>query len=317
MTLLDDTMSPLNVFLARMRAVPDRAMGPVFACLVLMSVGIAHETVFTIVADGYTISAYSYLLAILPLSIILIWLERRAIFAHQHASLSIAIVSMGSWVALAAILLAMAGQLASSVQLAASICVLVTFWMAAFCSCFGTVATRRALFALLFLLLLIPVPKHLMDVLVTHLQHASVTTVEWLFRVAGIPFLRHGEHFALADFQMEVAKECSGIRSTVALFITGLLSGHLLLKSKWNRFALLLSIIPLAILKNGLRIFTLSALALYVDPAVMSSSLHRRGGFVFFSLALLALFALVGALMRRERAARVKPMSPEAQHSVL
>ena len=82
---------------------------------------------------------------------------------------------------------------------------------------------------------------------------------------------------------------------------------------------LLLAVVPLAIAKNGLRIFTLSVLAEYVDPAFISSTLHRRGGFVFFGITLLILFALLRALMRRENRARARMQQnaalPKAQQT--
>ena len=44
--------------------------------------------------------------------------------------------------------------------------------------------------------------------------------------------------------------------------------------------------LPLGIIKNGIRITTLTLLAIYVDPSFLSGNLHREGGFLFFLLAL-------------------------------
>jgi exosortase/archaeosortase family protein len=44
-------------------------------------------------------------------------------------------------------------------------------------------------------------------------------------------------------------------------------------------------IVPLAVAKNAIRIFTLSTLAMYVDPGFLAGPLHTRGGIVFFALA--------------------------------
>ena len=60
----------------------------------------------------------------------------------------------------------------------------------------------------------------------------------------------------------------------------------------------MLTLVPIAILKNGVRIATLSALAIYWDEKILASDLHRKGGVVFFILALL-LAGVVIVLLRK------------------
>ena len=43
------------------------------------------------------------------------------------------------------------------------------------------------------------------------------------------------------------------------------------------------------IVKNGIRIVTLTLLAIYVDPSFLYGRLHREGGIVFFLIGLLLL----------------------------
>ncbi|MGA9484184.1 MAG: archaeosortase/exosortase family protein, partial [Candidatus Acidiferrales bacterium] len=58
---------------------------------------------------------------------------------------------------------------------------------------------------------------------------------------------------------------------------------------------------PVAILKNGIRITTLTLLSIYVDPGFLTGNLHHEGGFVFFFLALAILFPALLFLQRSER----------------
>lgn len=104
--------------------------------------------------------------------------------------------------------------------------------------------------------------------------------------VTGIPFFREGSTFHLTKFSVEVAEECSGIRSSIALFITSILAGQLFLNSTSRKIILILSVFPITIVKNGLRIVTLSLLGNYVDIRILSSALHKQGGIPFFILAL-------------------------------
>ena len=100
---------------------------------------------------------------------------------------------------------------------------------------------------------------------------------------------------------IQVAKECSGIRSSLGLFITGILAGHLFLRTGWKKFILILFIYPITVLKNGIRIVTLSSLAVYVDERFITQSfLHRSGGFLFYIPALFLLGIVLWWLRKTE-----------------
>ena len=86
---------------------------------------------------------------------------------------------------------------------------------------------------------------------------------------------------------IEIADECSGIRSSLALVMTVLLAGHMFLTSAWKKALLALAVIPLTIVKNGIRIVSLTLLAVHVNPSFLTGQLHHEGGIVFFVLALL------------------------------
>ena len=89
-----------------------------------------------------------------------------------------------------------------------------------------------------------------------------------------------------------MARECSGIRSTVVLFITSLLASHLFLKSPWRRFVLVAFVIPLAIVRNGFRILVIGLLCVHIGPHMIDSFIHHRGGPIFFVLSLIPLFVV-------------------------
>jgi exosortase/archaeosortase family protein len=97
-----------------------------------------------------------------------------------------------------------------------------------------------------------------------------------------------------------VAEECSSIRSSLMLLVTGMVLAHLFLRSLWSKFLVVLAAVPLSVLKNGLRIFVLSMLGIHVDPGFLTGRLHREGGLIFFGIALLILFFLIRVLQRFE-----------------
>lgn len=175
------------------------------------------------------------------------------------------------------------------------------FFTGSFIFCYGLRAFQLALFPILFLLFTVPIPEEIMDRLIYYLQLGSTEFTHLLFWVTGIPFIREGFVFQLPGMSIEVAKQCSGIRSTLALVITSLVAGELFLKTRWKKLVLVLCVFPITMFKNGLRITVLSLLGVYVDPRILGSELHRSGGIPFFVLALIFMSPILFFLMRSEK----------------
>jgi exosortase C (VPDSG-CTERM-specific) len=161
-----------------------------------------------------------------------------------------------------------------------------------------------AAFPVAFLFFMVPLPDAVVHCLETASKLASAEVAAVFFQLSGTPALRDGTVFQLPGIVIEVAQECSGIRSSLVLFITGLLTSYLLLKSPWRRALLVGVVIPLGILRNGLRILVISLLCVEVGPQMIHSAIHRRGGPYFFALSLIPLFLLLWWLRRGEEAVR-------------
>jgi exosortase/archaeosortase family protein len=104
-----------------------------------------------------------------------------------------------------------------------------------------------------------------------------------------------------------VASECSGIHSTLVLLITSLMAGYLFLHSPWKRTWLVLAMVPLALLRNGFRIFVIGQLCVHIGPEMINSPIHRRGGPLFFVLSLIPFFLFLIYLRKSERRGKNSP----------
>jgi exosortase len=173
---------------------------------------------------------------------------------------------------------------------------------------YGVDAFRAARFPLLFLGFMIPIPGIVLDGATYFLKGGSTEAVAGLFSLTRTPYYREGFTFSLADFVIVVADECSGIRSSIALLLTTLMAGHMFLGRAWTKTVLALAILPVVILKNGIRIASLSLLAMHVDPGFLTGQLHHEGGVVFFLLAL-AILGPVLFMLRRAEMARTRGVS--------
>ena len=165
---------------------------------------------------------------------------------------------------------------------------------------FGRAWMQAAAFPLAYLIFLVPMPDVMANALETASKYASAEVANVLFHLTGMPVLRGGLVFQLPNITIEVAQECSGIRSSWVLFMTSILAANLFLKTSWRRIVLVLFVIPLAILRNGFRILVIGLLCVNVGPQMIHSAIHRRGGPLFFVLSLVPLLLLLAWLHKGE-----------------
>ena len=169
---------------------------------------------------------------------------------------------------------------------------------------FGRGWMRSAAFPLAYLIFMVPMPDAMADALETASKYASAEVANFLFHLSGTPFLRAGLIFQLPNITIEVAQECSGIRSSWVLLMTSILAANLFLKARWRRFALVAFVIPLAILRNGFRILVIGLLCVNIGPQMIHSLIHRRGGPLFFMLSLIPFFLVLWWLRKGDARTR-------------
>ena len=164
----------------------------------------------------------------------------------------------------------------------------VCFW------CLDRATLSAVAFPLGFLLFSAPFPHFMVHAIETFLQYTSALCAHLFFSLSGMSFIREGLMFQLPGIHLEVAPECSGIHSTLVLFISSLVAGQLFLRSFTARTLLALAVIPLGILRNAFRIWTIGELCVHISPDMIESPIHTRGGPLFFALSLipLALFLI-------------------------
>lgn len=177
----------------------------------------------------------------------------------------------------------------------------IAVWIGAFSLCYGVAATRASLFALLFLFLAVPWPDAILSRVIYGLQQGSTEIAFVIFKSLGVPVLRRGFLLSVPSVTIQVAQECSSIRSSIALFITCLLAAHFSLRRIWATLVFVFVALAFSVVKNGIRIAVLTLLSIYVDPSFLTGDLHRDGGILFFLLALVMLWPLLLLLQKLEK----------------
>ena len=242
----------------------------------------------------------SHLLLIPAISAWILFLERDRIFKIRSSDLRVGFLFFLGGAAFALVAFSLGSAWSSLNRLSVYIFALVLLWIAGFAFFFGRTASSQARFPLAFLLLAIPIPDFFLDKAIYLLQKGSAEIAAVLFDWSGVPVLREGFVFHLAHVNIEVARECSGIRSSLALLILAILVAYFYLKTFWKQAVLVVAGLFVMILKNGVRIVTLTLLASYVDPGFLYGRLHHEGGVFFFLLGLLMLAPLLWFLQRSE-----------------
>ncbi len=247
---------------------------------------------------------YSHIPLIPFISLYLAWSRRGAVFAAGRgnatlglcatliAALSLAVPAIAGF---RGILLAEPTHLALIISAYVALIVAAAGWL------LDPALTRAVAFPLAFLLFMIPLPPAWVAFVELGLQHGSAAVAIALLDIARTPVFYHDLLLQLPGITLHVAPECSGIHSTLALLMVSLLAGYSFLRSPLHAGLLAMAVLPLALFRNGLRIFTVAELCVHGGPAMIDSPIHRRGGPVFFALSLIPLFLLLAYLMRREQ----------------
>lgn len=271
-----------------------------FAFLCAVSVAFWGRPLVSTLKLALANDAYTHILLILPLGAALIYLDSKALRTAAQPSPRVG----GALLVLALVIGCYArwgmADTPNLVRLSFGMFALVLWWLASFLLCFGTRTFWSFLFPLCFLFLIVPIPEVALNRIVEFLQDQSAVAARLMFRMVGVPATRDGIMVSIPGLDIEVAQECSSIRSSLVLIVTTMVLAHLFLRSWWRKALLIAAAIPLSVAKNGFRIFTIAELGMRVDPGFLTGNLHHHGGILFFGLSVVAVGVLLWALRRTE-----------------
>jgi exosortase C (VPDSG-CTERM-specific) len=262
---------------------------------------------------------YSHILLIPGVTAYLLWLRRPELPRDGSPSRALAMVFVAGGICFVGgyfIALSLGERFSEADALALTTAGFLCFLFASGAWFLGARIMRAAAFPLAMLIFMIPMPDILTGWIETGLQHGSAAVAGALFAASGATVFHEGLVFQLPGITLQVAPECSGIHSSLALLITSLVAGQLFLESGFKRTVLAVAVIPLALLRNGFRVFVLGELCVHVGPHMIDSYIHHHGGPIFFALSLVPFSFLLVRLARSERktsAAAATPASAVSQ----
>lgn len=249
-------------------------------------------------------SLYSDIPLIPIISLYLVWQGRKNLPHFSEPSKGLALLSFIAGLMVMAIYWSGAFLIPNTGPdyLAINIFAFLLFFTGVSFAFLGARFMSRVAFPFALLVFMIPLPVFARHQVETFLQYGSAMVAQVFFNVSGMPSQRDGTLFQLPGINLQVAPECSGIHSSMVLLILSLIAGYLCLRSPWRRGLLALVVIPLALLRNGFRIFVIGQLCVRYGPQMLDAPIHRHGGPLFFALSLVLFFPLLLFLRKKERA---------------
>ena len=136
---------------------------------------------------------------------------------------------------------------------------------------------RLLAFPLVLLLLMLPLPGIITSTLTLPLQMISSRLAAGILTALGYPLVLEGNVIDLGVRQLQVVAACSGLRYILSLLALAIIFCYFYQRRIWKAAILLVSLVPIAILANALRV---AAMGLY--PAIQEGFWHSFSGWLIF-----------------------------------
>lgn len=151
---------------------------------------------------------------------------------------------------------------------------------------YGMAALRLLIFPAAFLIFLVPPPLFFIDFVTSPLKLLVAKATTPLLAIFGYPVSRDGVILCIGDYSIVVGDACSGLRSLVSLMAVGALYAHMQKISLVKKVILFLSIIPISVAGNILRLVLLCLITYHFGDAAGQGFFHKFSGFFLFIVTL-------------------------------
>jgi exosortase len=166
---------------------------------------------------------------------------------------------------------------------------------------FGREAFRQMLFPAAFLVFLVPPPLFFIDMLTSPLKMFVAGVSGSLLKLVGYTINRNGVILFIGDYSVVVGDACSGIRSLISLMAVGALYAHIQSTSNLKKVVLFLSIIPIAIGANIIRLMLFALITYHFGEAAGEGFFHYFSGILIFILSLMSLVVIDVFIINRKK----------------
>jgi len=148
----------------------------------------------------------------------------------------------------------------------------------------GAPSMRLLAYPFVILLLMIPIPGFLYERVTVPLQFVASAIAERALDLLGYSVLREGNILHLPGRTLSVTEACSGIRSLLTLTFVSQAYVYLFDRKVWMRAAVVVVIVPIAVLANSSRI-VFTGMVGQGSPELAEGIYHDWAGWALFVVA--------------------------------
>lgn len=167
----------------------------------------------------------------------------------------------------------------------------------------GGAFMRELWFPLVYLAFIFPPPDQAVAVITQPLKIAISEQAVRLLYAFGYPIGSSGVTIQIAQYELLVAAACAGLNSIISLTAICLFYIYIRHRANWRYAGLLvLTIIPIAVFANFIRVILLILITYYFGDAAAQGFAHDFAGLSMFLVALIAIFGIDAAATPLRRA---------------
>jgi exosortase len=157
----------------------------------------------------------------------------------------------------------------------------------------GKERTRALALPLVLGLFMLPIPAGVLAPVHPVLQQITAVGTEWVLPLFGVRAWRDDLVLHVPGVTVMVAENCSGFASLYASILTAIVLVYLV-RSPRRRLAIALSVVPLALFVNVLRVAALVLLSMRYGVGILDTWVHSGTGVAVFAIVIPLLFWIAG-----------------------
>jgi exosortase len=159
---------------------------------------------------------------------------------------------------------------------------------------------RRIWPAIAYLVFMLPLPQLVNNLLALPLQTIAASSSRFLLQLSSMWVIQDGNVINLSTprgmEQLDVALACNGLRMLMTMAATVTATIILIPLPKWKRITLLLSVVPIALVSNMVRIVATGWCYYLITDPTARHRVHDWSGWMMMPLALLLVLLELGVL---------------------
>jgi exosortase len=156
---------------------------------------------------------------------------------------------------------------------------------------YGTRFFKTAAFPIFYLLLLVPPPLGILDSITLPMRYGVSILTQQLLALAHYPITRAGLSLTIGGHEIYMGAPCSGFRSLITMFSLGIVYVYINKGSLAKKVILTLTIIPLALLGNLLRVISMCMVTFHFGEKA-GEQFHDYSGYAIFVIIILGLIGM-------------------------